>query len=188
MRTRDPFASTGEGVVSRCHRCSPGCSRARARSTTEPYLQGRGSMASASISVPLRRRILAAAAAFAVGARGSIRRSRRRRGSTAPGSLWARLTRVLVPVLAVFRCAGDATPGIAASSRPRVLEDVVLPIRDRAVGTERVVRRIRGACEEVDDAAAATGAGHDAVTGVPTVEEESLRADRAEVGTAVRRE
>jgi NAD(P)-dependent dehydrogenase (short-subunit alcohol dehydrogenase family) len=34
VRTHDPFASTGEGVISRCHRCSPGCSHARARSTT----------------------------------------------------------------------------------------------------------------------------------------------------------
>lgn len=52
-------------------------------------------MVSALITVPLRRSLLALrpmSVAFSSGAPRSIRRSRRRRGPTAPGSLWARLT------------------------------------------------------------------------------------------------
>lgn len=88
MRTTRPLRLNGRGGRLTVPPLFPGLFSSPARfdhgadALTRP-----NSMASASLSVPLRRWLVGVSPRFASGAPGSIHRSRRRRGHTVPGSL-----------------------------------------------------------------------------------------------------
>ena len=145
------------------------------------------SMTSASISVPLRRRLVDRACPIV------RRRSSRVHSPVAPppGSQPSRLPvgspdagtrpgrrRLRLCARPYARAvrrvktarAGTRLRSVIGGAPMNQLEDVVLPDVDLPIRAERVVRGVGRAGDQVDDAPAAARAGHDPVPGVAAVE------------------